>query len=227
MLINPYLHAAAAATDPYFADVSLLVHMGTSFVDASSHGQSVTVSGANPPPYLNTVNQQVGSSCSDFASVAGGSSAGANLLVSYTSTMDLSAGAYTVEIWDYQRSTAAYILFGTTYLNHLMLLSTNTDCVVTVENSTRGHATLPLNQWNHVALVMDASDNATVYVNGVQQFAPVAVARASWADAPTWFMGGSQFGAAKEGLCQEWRITKGIARYLANFSPPTAPFPNS
>jgi hypothetical protein len=39
-------------------------------------------------------------------------------------------------------------------------------------------------------------------------------------------MGADAGGATYIGYIDEFRITKGIARYTANFTPPTAAFPN-
>lgn len=232
MLINSYADdvvGGGGATDPYFANVGLLVHMGSSLVDSSGNALSVAVGGT--APFLDSTHQQVGADCSDFASAAGGSAAGGNLYLPMTpgGPIDLGLGAYTVECWDYQRASAAYIIFGLTYGTDqaILLLPTGGSCPVEVQGATIGTATIPLNQWKHVALVMDATNHATVYVNGIQQFTPAAVSRAAWSAADTWYFGATQYGPAKEGLAQEWRITKGVARYLANFSPPTLPFPNS
>ena len=76
---------------------------------------------------------------------------------------------------------------------------------------------IPLNQWTHFACVRAVSLN-TIYVNGnsVASDTPTItnatdVLRIGTADAATWFF---------KGYLQDLRITKGAARYTANFTPP-------
>lgn len=234
MLINPYALAAGGGgggSDPYFADVGILLHMdaapvGSVTPDSSSNNITTdVVVSSGSGPFLNTTDQQVGTGCLDLASLAGGSSGGSYIQFPVTSPVDLGSGDYTVEIWDYQRSGVASIIFGTTYEAHIMLLPSSGTFSAYIEGTTLSPASVPNNQWNHVALVM-ASNAACIYVNGIQQASPQSITRSAWSDSPAWFVGGSQFGAAKEGMQQEFRITK-VARYTSNFTPPSAPFPDS
>jgi len=221
MIINPYALAVSGGGgggDPYFADVGLLVHCGSSLVDSSSHALPVTVNGT---PFLNSTDQAVGADCSDMANVAGGTAAGSYLTVAAApgGPIDMSAGDYTAEAFVFLRAPGN-VPFCTTYLDHMMILNNS----VYGEGGSGTVATIPFSQWNHLAFVMHANAY-TLYVNGVQQFTPNPVTRQTWA-AETWYLGGYQFGAGLNGMAQEWRLTKGVARYLANFTPPTAPFPD-
>lgn len=230
MIINPYTHASAGGTtDPYFADVGLLIHfnalVGGNLLDSSSH--ALTLGSAGGFPLLDTTNQNFGVGCCDFATALGGSTPGHDVSIAAASggPIDLSAGDYTVEGWFYSRSGTAYILFGTTYLNHIMLLPTGTSLATTVENTTLPGGTISLNAWHHIALDM-ISDQATVYIDGVATGSPTAITRASWGT-ETFYVGGSQFGPALRGLAHEFRITKGVARHTSGFTPTLAEFPNS
>ena len=94
-----------------------------------------------------------------------------------------------------------------------------------VVNST-GTSVIPTNQWTHLALVRK-SNNIRVYVNGIK-------------DNDVTFSGtinsnlGLKIGAYYvdttydkfNGYIDDLRITKGVARYNANFTVPTQPFPN-
>jgi hypothetical protein len=84
-----------------------------------------------------------------------------------------------------------------------------------------------VNTWRHVAIVK-SSNITTMYVDGVSQ--------GTWADSTnytgTTAIVGGRFAALSgdqrslNGYIDELRITKGVARYTANFTPPTAPFPD-
>lgn len=84
----------------------------------------------------------------------------------------------------------------------------------------------PLNAWSHVAVVR-ASGVISVYANGALVNTPVS----NSATIPcSQFLIGSAGNAASTtgiaGYIDDLRITKGVARYTANFSVPTEAFPN-
>ena len=84
-------------------------------------------------------------------------------------------------------------------------------------------ATLTLNTWSHVALVR-SNGTSTIYLNGTSI--------GSAADSANIYLnsigGFNPYSATNSfrGYFDEVRITKGYARYTANFTPPTAAFPN-
>lgn len=85
----------------------------------------------------------------------------------------------------------------------------------------------PLNAWSHVAVVR-ASGVISVYANGALVNTPVS----NSATIPcSQFLIGSAGNAASTtgiaGYIDDLRITKGVARYTANFTPPTEAFPNT
>jgi hypothetical protein len=83
------------------------------------------------------------------------------------------------------------------------------------------------NVWRHLAVVRSAGTH-TMYVDGVSQ--------GTWVDSidytSTTAVIGGRFAALSgdqrslNGFIDDLRITKGVARYTANFTPPTASFPN-
>jgi hypothetical protein len=87
--------------------------------------------------------------------------------------------------------------------------------------------TATLNTWRHIA-VAKSSATTTMYVDGVSQ--------GTWADSTNYTSTtatiGGRFAAISgdqrslNGYIDDLRITKGVARYTANFTPPTAPFPD-
>lgn len=86
--------------------------------------------------------------------------------------------------------------------------------------------TVTANTWHHVAL---ARQGTTVrgFIDGVQAFS--ATDSRTYASASTCFIGADFAGTTGQrfdGWIDDARITKGVARYTANFAPPNGPFPN-
>lgn len=90
-----------------------------------------------------------------------------------------------------------------------------------------GDTTIPQNEWVHLAWVCQ-SGNHTVYVNGVADpsltnlNAPIIEAVAQ----PENIYIGSGGDGAFTGYIDDLRVTKGIARYTSNFTPPTQQLPD-
>jgi hypothetical protein len=84
---------------------------------------------------------------------------------------------------------------------------------------------LTIGAWSHVALVRN-NGILTIYINGVNS------GSATWTNNVTDDYGHigcdvSEGGYFYNGYIDDMRITNGIARYTANFTPPTAAFPNN
>jgi hypothetical protein len=97
-------------------------------------------------------------------------------------------------------------------------------------NETRSSANqVTTGIWYHIATVRSGS-NLSVYKDGTSI---ISVAVGSFLETTTQkpltignsFQGGS-FNIGLDGYIDELRITKHIARYTSNFTPPTAPFPD-
>jgi hypothetical protein len=87
-----------------------------------------------------------------------------------------------------------------------------------------------LNQWYHIAFVRESNNNTSAYVNGVLVAGPTAISGAlTYAPTGRAFIGTQSYSAGAsdrsfEGYMQDVRVTKGLARYTSNFTPPTAEF---
>jgi hypothetical protein len=81
--------------------------------------------------------------------------------------------------------------------------------------------TFTANTWNHVAVVNNGQTR-TLYLNGVSQ--GTATGTSSMQDANTVIgaLTSNPISNYLEGYIEDLRITKGLARYTANFTPPTA-----
>lgn len=145
--------------------------------------------------------------------------------------------SWTIEGWVYRTTSGA---FQAIYVNgYPIQIYLDIDTIEIYISSTNGFsyivngltgpaASIALNTWTHFAVVRNGSI-FTIYVNGVggstatssTAIAFPSNANATIGDAPL-------FGAyGYTGYIDDFRITKGYARYTANFTPPTAAFFNT
>ena len=83
-------------------------------------------------------------------------------------------------------------------------------------------STIPLNTWTHMAFVRN-NGTLKIYMDGTE----IASASTSINVASTYVCVGGDIGnLSVDGYIDDARITAGVARYTANFTPPTTPFPN-
>ena len=213
----------ASYIDPYASSVSLFLkgdgpNASTTFIDSSPAPKTVTAFG----------NAQISTAQSKF----GGASmlfdgAGDYLSVSSNSALTLGTGDFTIEFWLYPSSSLAY---------HRAIIDTRsgfTDTgvaffqyglVLEVYGSnlkvSSAAAALTINTWQHVALVRQ-SGTCQIYVGGTASGSSAtyssnltsSVVRIAQNVANSHFY---------VGYIDDLRITKGVARYTANFTPPGA-----
>ena len=221
------------AMDPYFDKVSLLLPMSgadgsTSFVDKSKNALTVTPAG----------NAQISTAQSPFA---GGSSAyfdGVNdgLTIPATNLLEFGTGAFTVEAWLYITAAPSSIaqVVGRHQSNvnadWLVYVRANRGLTLYLGNSggltLDGSSIIPLNTWTHIAVARQVN-TCYVFINGALDVS------ASFAGSSENGTGGTFNIAADQnndqvnftGYISSLRVTKGIARYTSNFTPPTRRFP--
>ena len=220
------------STDPNFANVSLLLHMdgtngSTTFTDSSSNTVSITANG-NAQITTSTFKFGTGSSTYDGT--------GDYLNTPSSSLFNFGTGsAFTVEAFIRvpnsfirpifsQRIAGVFAPFeiqqngsGYTWL----LANAAVNNWASVASSSTG--LISTNTWYHIALVGDGT-NVKFYHEGTQI---LSASQPAWTSANrTMYIGGGGDGVY-QGQIDEFRVTKGVARYTANFTPPTAPFPDS
>jgi hypothetical protein len=218
-----------AGGDPYWANVSLLLHMdgsngSTTFTDSSSNALAITANGA-----------QISTAQSKFGGASGYFDAD-SLSISSTSGFAFGSADFTVEFWMYPTSTSS-----TSFLPGLQFGSDGAWIVyrngTTIEFYARTSSTgawdiangitigtVAANTWHHVAISRSGN---TVYtfldgVAGTTASSSAALATTSSALQ----IGANGGGDYYTGYLDELRITKGTGRYNANFTPPTAAFPD-
>lgn len=220
--------------DPSFDDVSLLVHMNgsngsTTFTDSSKNALAVTASG----------NAQV----STTTSVAGGSSLALDgnndfLTIATNALFDFS-GDFTIELFAYFNSLATgqtiigrwgasqrCFLFGVDSSTSMTFVTGNNGSIDQIITRTPP-VTLSTNTWYHFAATRSGS-TVRFFVNGTQAGADAtATGNCTGTQSVKIGVNGDGDVSDVDGYIDEVRITKGVARYTANFTPPAAPFPDA
>jgi hypothetical protein len=227
--------SVTAATDPNFSSVSLLLHMdgsngSTTFTDNSSAARTITRFG----------NAQISTAQSKWGGASALFDGNGDYLTAPTNTAFAFSGDFTVEAWiristnpaptfsifdtgnDASREFGLYL-----YLNSSRQLVVLRNFVNRITTS----AAVPTGQWVHVALTrssgvwrlfIDGTVNTTTYTSTLDLTTGACIIGGSVQT----ILGGSSQGWF-DGYIDDVRITKGVARYTATFTPPTAAFPDS
>jgi len=220
----------ASATDPYFSNVSLLLH-GDSLTDSSSSPKIITAYG----------NAAVSSTQSKFGLSSFYLNGNDFLRFGKDATVNTLAGDFTIECWVYRTAAVGNYdsIFSISTENsggwnyddsrntiNGLTINAGSYCINTA-NLVSYSSSVPLNTWTHVACVRSGSSMA-IYLDGVSV--------ASFSSSSTFGSSNctpaigvfDKYGGAYRqfwnGYINEFRITNGIARYVSNFTPPTEPF---
>ena len=170
------------------------------------------------------------------------------LSLPYSPQFSLGNGSWTVEFWvninslsnnpeivNINQSSSAFssVRISATSVGSLFFLCANSGNNW-IDTSTSASGTVTTGTWYHIAGVRNGSV-FTLYVNGVSKLTYTSTA--SLIDGSTFTLAGKTWiGATNNGgsvynplngYLDDVRITKGIARYTANFTAPTQAFPNS
>ena len=124
-------------------------------------------------------------------------------------------------IWTVSTSTASYLLtFGNGDVTRLRFGSSNGSTTTFVESST---GAVPANQWVHFAIVRNGN-TLLMFADGVQVYS--ASFTTTLNNTTTGFTIASVSGGGNDPniFIDDLRITKGVARYTANFTPPARAF---
>lgn len=186
---------------------------------------------------LETVgNAQISTSVSKF----GGGSMSFNGTNSYmparpNDTNSFGTGDFTLEAWVYPsaftspNSTIACVWASTGYAWYFGL-NGSTNVLFGYAGSTVSFAyTFSANNWYHIAITR-SSGSVRAFVNGTQVGSTQTITSSLTANSTVLAIGANMDGGPTQywnGYLDDLRITKGIARYTANFTPPTAAFPLS
>lgn len=221
-------------SDPNFANVSLLVHFdgadfGTTFIDSSANNFTGTPYGT---ARTRTDQAKFGSASMELL--------GDNSGVSFpdNNAFDLGAGDFTIEsfvrfdtlpssggssriigksigtnqrsygLWQYNNGGTQSLYFGYSTTGEFW-----TDIIVPYTPTT--------STWHHYAVTRSGSV-LRFFVNGTQVSSNQTLTATFANTSAALELGGNSF----DGNQDEFRLTKGVARYTSNFTVPTEAFPN-
>jgi len=216
--------------DPYFSSVKLLLHMNgtdgsTTFTDSSSSAHTVTAFG----------NAQIDTAQSKYGG-ASGLFDGSGDYCSVASSADFGMGDsdYTIEGWIYQgNETTTRCIFDNRELGQGIAIYSSVGgglenkLVVANNADIIGSSTpsFPTNTWSHWAVTRE-SGTLRGFIDGVEVIN--VVDSRTYASSTTVYLGANYIASQNiSGWVDDYRITKGVARYTANFTPPTAQLPDN
>ena len=215
--------------DPHFDKVSLLLHMD------GADGSTVFV-------------DQMGAECLPIGdariSTARGVYGGSSLLldgsldglrVKHSSAMDFGTNDFTVEMLAYvtaHTNTTAALLSssGDGWRPGECILRFDTGGVIGLYTNSGGvfvgTVAFPVGQWRHVAMCR-VGGVVSIYLHGISVASGSLSGPLNFSNNGLSFLGYSDFDRqALNGNITEFRVTKGVARYTANFTPPAARLPD-
>ena len=236
---------SVAATDTNIREVSLLLHG-----NGTNGSTTITDSSLTPKTVTAVGNAQISTTVANpFGNSTGviafdGTS---DYLTSPDSTAWNLPNDFTIEAWVYLTAySASYAgAFGAAVVaNYLgtgggdrgwQLRVNGTASSYTTINVYTGitdlnfAATVSLNSWTHVAATRSGS-SIRAFVNGTQAGSTITNSDAfTESDSRQLWIGGLNDATYRfwlNGYIDDLRITKGVARYTSNFTPPTLPFPD-
>ena len=234
-IINPYSFLVAGG-DPYWSSVVLLAHMngtngGTTFTDNSNNAATLTAFG----------NAQTSTAQSKFNGSSGlFDGSGDYVTAPDAASWDFGTGDLTIELWvritggeppsprsvlssGAANSIASFWSIEGTASGKLAFFNSAYSDAVPLLTSTSSWN----NTWRFVAIVR-SGNNWNFYVDGTSEAS--ATSSAACNSNGQLVIGSGWYAPASRGITgnlAEIRVTKGVARYTANFTAPTAAFPNS
>lgn len=210
--------------DPYWGNVGLLLSMNgsdesTSFIDSSNLAISVT---ANGEAKIKTDQSKFGGASGYF------DGSGDYLSTASNAAFGFGTGDFTIEFWMYPTrnsgNEAVIDSRGSDIATPLWFGKSGAGAVRCYDGTTvRTGGTLTLNAWQHVAWSRSGSSNV-IFLDGTSV---ISFSDAFDAGATRPLIIGANVSTGFEnyqGYLDDLRITKGVARYTADFTPPTAAF---
>jgi hypothetical protein len=228
----------ANSTDPYYSSVALLIsgdgaNGSTTITDSSSSPVAITVNGN---AQISTAQKKYGTGAIMF------DGSGDYLTISNSTTFALGTNDFTIELWVYPTTLNAYagILssaantspYWTYFTGAWQINFGASSSVVGFAVSTSPGSywastetpAIPLNQWNHIAVTRSGLV-IRKYLNGVLSTTDTMPGNYTFASDGTSVVGKHDIRGGMDftGYMDDIRITKGVVRYTANFTPSSCP----
>ncbi len=227
-----FLWPPTAGEDPYFANVSLLLrgdgaNGSTVFTDSSLNNFTMSSFGN---AQISTVESKYGGSSMYF------DGAGDYIQSPSSSAFAYGTGDFTVEMWLYPINGVSGFR---TFYNNLLSAGNNNGFYLWTQPASAGFYSIDLLP-SDVAYIIDSSGNniaaaawshfavcrsgttVRIFVNGSQVSTATMTTNITATQIRLANPLGNSSGADWNGYIDDLRITKGVARYTANFTPPGA-----
>lgn len=235
-----YRNATSQVSDPYFSNVSLLLHgdgtngaQNNTFLDSSTNNFTITRNGTPTQGSFSPFNLN-----GEYSITANGGSGYFNGTTDYLTITDseqfnLASNNYTIECWVYFNSSVDQYYFGQIQSSaanrsfcHAVISSkyyfevrsgSTAYSIQSVNNIT-------LNEWTHLAAVRNGN-TITLYRNGLS-IGSISVTGVTVNNStlPVGVGGAGGYNAAPlNGYISNARLVNGTAVYTSNFTPPTSP----
>lgn len=222
---------------------SLLTCQSSTFIDNSTNNFAITVNG-NITPITASPFADLGYSTTVVPTTYGSTyfDGTGDYLTAPSTGFDISTStSWTIELWFYPTLASTlqflwqnYTTSGATIYGQSLSLQANNTLIFDVWQGSSAasqfnltSSAITINQWNHVAIVRNASgtNNNLLFVNGV------LAAQGSWTThaAPgstLTYIGARNYSSIQNfyrGHLSSFRVVKGTALYTANFAPPAGP----
>ena len=219
------------------SNVSLLLlgngsNGSTTFYDYSAYNHSVT---ANGDAQNSTAQKKFGLSSMLF------DGNGDYVSIGDDTSFDFGSGDFTIEFWVYLNSVSGnqnfihkrissddknWLFLSVNSSGDLRFWATSNSSTWDIaDNFSFGNTALSSGQWYHIALVRNGTEIAA-YVDGTKASNTITTSASISAGTYDVVIGGDS--AASwwlNGYIDDLRITKGVARYTSNFTPPTSQLP--
>ena len=213
------------SADPYFSNVSLLLKMDSDFSDSSQYAHSITVNGNTA---ISTTESKYGGASGYFDGVGDYLSLGAS------NAFNFGNQDFTVEFWmnfqPYSGYKRIFVQDGPTenYGTQLQILLDSSTTKVWVYSGNSAVDVMSTSQlshstWHHVAITRE-NHIIKIYFNGVldrsKAYSSSLVLSPNSGNPRPYIGAYSPSVSFFPGYLDDFRITKGLARYTANFTPP-------
>jgi hypothetical protein len=214
--------------DLYLSSVSLLLHL-----NGNNGSTTITDSSTSPKTCTAYGNAAISTTQSKF----GGASAvfdgtGDYILSSSNAAWSFGTGDFTVECWVYRTSApsqASIMGVGYTVGGFGFFIDNSHQINVTRPGTAIDHtfnASVPTNAWSHIAITRSGT-SLRCYVDGVQKGSTATNSTNYAQGGLTIGIDGDTSTQPFDGYIDEFRITKGVARYTGStYTVPTTAFPD-
>jgi len=221
--VSTWIVNRSASPDEY---TKILLHCdgdnnGTTFTDSSIYSKTATPTNT----VTSTDQKKFGATSAKFNGTS------SYIFIEDNNDWDVE-GDYTIDFWfltntasgvSYTKGILGTQQFGAGYVNGWVVGHYQGNLTVRVNGTTySGSGTINTGTWYHIALVWSGSANTfKVYLDGNELYSGVALTTKVARDLYLGNVSPIDVNRHLDGYIDEFRISKGISRWTANFTPPT------